>query len=364
MKKNKKFIFLCVVTALISSMLTGCLKSGTSETPGSDTTSPTEISKTKVNSDAKVIKISNGGGATLPAVIVQQKKFKQLIEEGTEGRYSVEVYHDGQLGDDTKSVEAVRAGTIEMTAPSTAPVVGLVKELAIFDLPFLFSSYEEADYVMDGELGKKLAEKVNEVDGLKLLAWWELGFRDLSTTKSQVTTPKELSGLKIRTMDNKYHLQAWKLMGASPVAISGSEIFTSLQQGVIDGQENPITNIFSQQIHTVSPYITQTEHIYSPIMLLISEKVWDTISAEDQKVFLSAGKESSIFERELQRSKEKECITEIKKNGGFVVALTDEQKKVFKDLAAPTWDTISNDVGKDWIELVKKEVAAYKSSKK
>lgn len=312
-------------------------------------------------SDAKTIKISNGAGADLPSVLAQIEMYKDLIEVGTEGRYKIEVYHSAQIGDDTKGSEAVRAGSVEMVCPVPSPLVGLCKELALFDLPYLFTSYEEADYILDGEIGQKLGKKIDEIGGFKFIAWWELGFRDLNTNKKPVRSPSDLKGLKIRTMDNKYHLKAWELMGANPLVMSSTEIFTSLQQNVIDGQENPITTINSMQWHTVAPYITRTDHIYSPLLLLMSEKVWNTISPEDQKVFIEAGKETAKYERDLNRRLEQECIEKMAKDGTEVISLTIEEKEKFKELCMPVWDIIAKDIGEDLVNELKIESNAFKA---
>lgn len=350
MKKSLRVLAGVATILAFTACMTGCLSSNTKkDAPAAKKT------ETKVNADARVIKIANGGGVALPNVIAQMEIFKKEVEEGTKGRYKVEVYHDSQLGDDTKSVEGLKAGTIEMSAPSTAPIVGLCKELAVFDLPYLFTSYEMADSMLDGKVGQELAKKVDQVEGLKLLGWWELGFRDLTNSIKEVHTPADVEGMKIRTMDNKYHLQIWSALGAHPTAISGAEIFTSLQQHVVDGQENPITNLFSQQIHTVNKYISKTEHVYSPTLVLMSKKVWDSISPEDQKVFLKATKDAGAYERKLNRDKEKECIEKMKGLGNVITDITPDQKKLFEEKTKPVWDTIAKDVGPDIINLIKAE---------
>ncbi|MDK2789439.1 MAG: TRAP-type transport system periplasmic protein, partial [Epulopiscium sp.] len=305
---------------------------------------------------AKVIKVGNGFAEKHPAVIALKEKFKPLVEQKTNGRYTVEVYHSNQLGDDVKATEALRAGTLEMCTTSTAPLVGFTKELAIFDIPFLFPDEKVADAVLDGPIGKKLSDLMPS-KGLINLAWWENGFRHLTNSVREVKTPADLKGLKIRTMENNFHLAAWRAMGANPSPMSWSEVFTALQQKAMDGQENPVPNFYTARIHEVNKYITTTGHIYSPVMLLFSKKIFDTLPKEDQDIFIAAAKEAGLYDRQLNREATKKYLEEIKKEGGIVTELTAEQKKPFQELTAPIWDQVAEKVGKDLVNELKAEIA-------
>lgn len=314
--------------------------------------SSTETGK---ESKATTLKISLGVSDKHPVYVALMEDFKPDVEEATEGRYEVEVYPSAQLGDDTKSVEALRAGTLEMCVTSTAPLTGMVSELAIFDLPFLFNNDGIADKVLDSEVGEYLSSKMPDKNLINL-AWWEFGFRNLTNSVRPVKTPEDLKGLKIRTMDNKYHLETWKAMGANPTPMSWGEVFISLEQGAIDGQENPVPNFFSAGIHEVNPYVTLTGHIYAPLMFLCSKKVYDKISEEDRKIILEAAKTTGQKVRELNRTATEEDLKAIEEVGGTVTELTDEQKEAFREKTESVWDEIEEDIGSEIIDMLKDEI--------
>jgi tripartite ATP-independent transporter DctP family solute receptor len=360
--KRKLFSMILAGTMLMTTM-TGC-GSLSSETESPEetqaTTSEAPATAGVDTSKAEItIKVSNGASESSPGVQAQISTFKTMVEEKSEGRIKVEIYSGAQLGDDTKGTEAARAGELEIVNTSTAPLVGLVPELAIFDIPFLFSSNEMADKVIGGEIGDYINAKLEE-KGMINLAWNENGFRNLTNSVKEVRTPADLSGLKIRTMENKYHLEAWKLMGASPTPMSWAEVFTALQQHTIDGQENPIPNFYSTRIQEVNEYITITKHIYSPFLFLFSKEIFDSYDEETQKIIREAAEAYGLAEKELNRAE-----TEIKKQalideGCTVTDLTDEEVKAFQDATAPVWDSVEKAVGAEIIEKLKVAVEAAK----
>jgi tripartite ATP-independent transporter DctP family solute receptor len=342
MRTSKKvFIFMCV--AGIIALFTGCLT--------------VSLAAPQVT----VIKVSNGVAQSHPVVVALNEVFKKIVEEKTKGRYKVEVYFSNQLGDDVKATEACRAGTLETCVTSTAPLVGFTKELAIFDIPFLFTSEKVADTVLDGPLGKKLSNLLPS-KGLVNLAWCENGFRHLTNSVREVKTPADLKGLKIRTMENAFHLAAWRALGANPTPMSWAEVFTACQAKAIDGQENPVPNFYSARIHEVNKYITLTGHVYSPMLFLYSKQLFDRIPKSDQKIILDAARQFAIRERQLNREATVTNLEAIKKDGGVVTVLTKDQKKAFQSLTAPVWKMVEDKVGPAIIKELKKEVA--KASKK
>lgn len=306
-----------------------------------------------------VIKLSNGSSESAPTVQAAMNVFKPMVEEKTNGKVRVEVYFGAQLGDDTKATEACRAGELEMVNTSTAPLVGLVPELAIFDIPFLFNGPAEADAVIDGQIGQMLTQKLDE-KGLVNLAWNENGFRDLTNSKHTVTKPDDLKGLKIRTMENQFHIEAWENMGASPTPMSWSEVFTALQQGTIDGQENPIPNFYSARIQEVNKFVTCTNHIYSPQLMLYSKELFEALDPEIQSVLREAGAAYTVAERELNRQQVEELKKALIEEGCEVTELTDEQKQVFRDKTAPVWNGVEKKVGSETVATLKEELEALR----
>ncbi|MCD8198175.1 MAG: TRAP transporter substrate-binding protein [Lachnospiraceae bacterium] len=342
---------LVLVLAAITVAATGCGSVGSTEVSEEDLA---EVDVETTSSDAEVIiRISNGSSASAPFCVAQDEVFKPYVEEALDGTMAVEVYYSNQLGSDTASTESLRAGDLEMNCTSTAPLVGLVPELGVFDIPFLFSSYEQADYVIDGGLGDYLTEKIN-TKGVYVIAWCENGFRNLTTVEDHpVTTPDDLSGLKIRTMENDNHIALWNALGASATPIDGSQIYTSLQSGVVDGQENPIPNFYAQQIHEVSPNITITEHIYSPMLLLYSSDLFDQLTEDQQAIIMEAGAEYSVAEREENRTQSEEILAELEADEDYnVIELTSDEKQAFIDLTVDLQQEIKDSLDSEVVELL------------
>lgn len=302
-----------------------------------------------------VIKVSNAVTEQHPIVIAMRDVFKKIVEEKTHRRYVVEVYHSGQLGDDIKAVESLHSGTLEICTTSTPPLVGMVKEMAAFDIPFLFSNEAVADYVLDGPVGKKLSTALSK-RGLVNLAWAESGFRNLTTSVKAVKTPEDLKGLKIRTMENKFHLATWRALGANPTPMSFSEVFTALQQKAIDGEENPIAIIYTSKFYEVNKYITLTNHVYSPYAILYSKLLFDRIPAKDQKIIFEAARKAAVYERKLNREANEKCLAEMAKDGAVITKLSSNDRKAFQELTQPIWDQVGKAVGNNFIQEIKAQI--------
>lgn len=307
---------------------------------------------------ATVLKISNGINEAHPTYLAC-KEFEKIVESKLPGKYDVQVYANAQLGDDVRATEAVRMGTLEMVATSASPLTGLVPEFNVFDLPFIVPSFKAADAVYDGPIGAKLAALL-EPKGIKLLAYYENGFRQLTNSVREVKSPADLKGLKIRTMQNPIHLAAWRALGANPTPMPFSEVFTAMQQKTIDGQENPIPTIYLQKFYEVQKYVTLTGHVYGPHILLINKKMFDSFPAEDQKIILEAAQASAKFQRENNRKMDRDFIAELKKAGMVVTELTPEQLKAFQEAVKPVYDEWIPKIGKDLVAEFQATVAAAK----
>ncbi len=297
---------------------------------------------------AVVIKISNGINESHPTYLAC-KEFEKLVESKLPGKYDVQVYANAQLGDDVRATEGVRMGTLEMVATSASPLTGLVPEFNVFDLPFIVTSFKAADAVYDGPVGAKIAGLL-EPKGIKLLAYYENGFRQLTNSVREVKTPEDLKGMKVRTMQNPIHLSAWRALGANPTPMPFSEVFTAMQQKTIDGQENPIPTIFLSKFYEVQKFVTLSGHVYGPHILLINKKLFDSFPADDQKTIIEAAKASAKFQRETNRKMDSDFVAELKKNGMNVTVLTPEQVKVFQDATKAVYD--------EWIPKIGKELVA------
>lgn len=282
-------------------------------------------------------------------------KFKEIVEEKSGGKLKVQPFYSATLGDDQKMTEALQGGVQEITIPSTSPLVGMVKEFGIFDFPFLFNTPEEADAVLDGPLGQKLLDKLPE-HGLIGLGYWENGFRQLTNSKHAVKTAEDFKGLKIRTMQNEVHLDAFKELGANPTPMAFSEVFTALESKTVDGQENPLATIKSNKFNEVQEYLSLTKHVYTPFVFLVSKKFWDGLSEEEQKILKDASIEAGKYQREMSRKEDAKAVEELKAAGMNVNEVSDEDKEKMKELIKPVTDKYAEKFGKDLVDELMAEI--------
>ena len=344
---SKKWFVLAMVLVMATTLLTGCLSSEKKPEAKPDPAKAAATGK-------KVIRISIG----LNEVHLEYlglKKFKEEIDKKLPGKYDIQLYANAQLGDDVKTTEAVRMGNLEMTGPSSSPLTGIVKELGVFDLPFLFPSTEIAYKVMDGPAGQQLLDKMEE-KGLKGLAYWENGFRHLTNSAREVKSPEDVKGLKIRVMQNPIHLATWKALGANPTPMPFSELFTAMQQKTVDGQENPIPTIYLSKYSEVQKFVTLTGHVYTPHILIIGKKLWDSLPKEDQKVFQQAAYDARDHVRKVSKEMNDSQTAKLKEAGMTVTVLTPAQLKAFQDVVKPVYDEYTEKIGKSTVDSILAEV--------
>lgn len=278
-------------------------------------------------------------------------KFKEIVEKETDGQIKVETYHSSQLGDDRTMTEALQLGSQEVTIPSTAPLANFVPEYSVFDFPFLFPSEEVADKVLDGEVGQKFLDKLADQQ-LVGLAYWENGFRDVTNSKRAIKTAADFKGLKLRTMENQVHLEAFKALGANPTPMAFGELFTAMQQGTVDGQENPYATINLQKYYEVQDHVSNTHHIYSPFVFLMSKKFYDGLTEEQQKIVKDAALEAGTYNRELNRETNKESLAQLQEAGMTYTEITKEELAKMKELVQPVIDKYSKTIGEDIVKEV------------
>ena len=363
---KKKALALLLAMAMTATMA-GCgLACGLADTTAPDnssnndstTSDNTEVgtygssAETQGKTNPIVVKVSNGAGETSPGVKAQLSVFAPMVENNSKGNIGVEVYSGAQLGDDTTATEMVVAGQLEINNTSTAPLVGYVPELGIFDIPFLFADEAEADKVLASEVGDYLNAKLAD-KGIINLAWNENGFRELTNSKHAVATVADVAGLKIRTMENKFHQELWNSLGATATPMSSSELYTALEQGTVDGEENPVANFYSYQFQDVQKYITMSNHIYSPFLFDMSKKIWDTYDADTQAILTEAakafGEEEKKINRQAAADNLQSCIDDY---GMEVTYLTDDAKAEFVAKTAHIQDMIAKDTGAEIMDLL------------
>lgn len=282
--------------------------------------------------------------------MVGAQKFADLIKERTSGRIEIKLYPSNQLGKGEREMtEGIQQGAIDLLVTSTGPLGGFSPSINILDFPFLFRDFDHVDLVMDGPIGRKLLDDF-EKSNIKALAFWENGFRHLTNNKVSVKTVDDAKGLKIRTMENKVHLAAWKNAGLNPTPMAWGEVYTALQQKVIDGQENPVAVYYSSKFWEVQKHFSFTAHVYSPSPFLMSKKTFDAMPKEDQELFLKTGMEVAKFQRKINRDAEDQKLTDIASKG--VTVVRDVDRESFKKAMEPTYEAFSSQFSKAEIEAI------------
>ncbi|MFS0755697.1 TRAP transporter substrate-binding protein [Noviherbaspirillum sp. 1P10PC] len=276
--------------------------------------------------------------------------FAKEVEKRTEGRYKIQTFYSSSLGAEREATEAVQLGTQELTFTSTGPIPNFVPEVKILDVPFLFRDYAHARAVLDGPIGQELLQKF-DARGIKALAWGENGFRHMTNSKRSVNAPEDLKGLKMRTMENPVHVQAYKGFGIIPTPMAFSEVFTALQQGTVDGQENPLSVITSAKFDQVQKYLTLTGHVYSPCVFLMNKGAFDKLSAADKTAFLEAAKEGVKANRMRVDSDEKMAVADLRAKGMTVVDQVDKTR--FQSALTPVYADFEKQFGKANLDRIR-----------
>src|SRR6266496_1807203 len=276
--------------------------------------------------------------------------FAREVDKRTNGRYKIQTFYAGALGAERESVEGVQLGTLDLTLTSTGPVPNFVPEVAILDIPFLFRDYAHARAVLDGPIGQDLLTKF-DAKGIKALAWGENGFRHMTNNKHPVNTPDDLKGLKMRTMENPIHIEAYRQFGILPTPMAFTEVFTALQQGTVDGQENPLSVITAAKLEQVQKYLSLTGHVYSPAVFLMNKAQWDKLSQADKQAFLDAAKEAVKANRARVDEDERKAVADLRAKGMTVAENVDKAK--FQAALDPVYADFAKRFGQANIDRIK-----------
>lgn len=276
--------------------------------------------------------------------------FAREVEKRTNGRYKVQTFYNGALGGERESIEAVQLGTQELAFSSTGPVPNFVPETKILDVPFLFRDKAHARAVLDGPVGQELLGKF-DAKGFKALAWAENGFRHMTNSKRPVQKPDDLKGLKMRTMENPVHIAAYKTFGIITTPMAFPEVFTALQQGTVDGQENPLSVIISAKFDQVQKHLSLTGHVYSPCIFVMNKGTFDKLSAADKQAFLDAAKEAVKVNRARVDEDDAKGVADLRAKGMTVVENLD--KASFVKALAPVNAEFEKQFGKANIERIR-----------
>jgi tripartite ATP-independent transporter DctP family solute receptor len=289
--------------------------------------------------------------------------FAEEVEKASGGKMKIRGIGAAALGSDVQMQQALIGGAQEMMVGSTATLVGITKEMAIWDTPFLVNNPKEADALLDGPVGEKVKAKLEE-KGLVGLVYWENGFRNLTNNKRAVARLEDLDGIKLRMMQNNVFLESFKTLGANAVPMPFSELFTALETKTVDGQENPYNTILSSKFYEVQKYLTVTNHVYSPWIVLVSKKYWDGLSAAEKKVLADAARKSRDFERKDTREEAAKALAELKAKGMQVNELSPAEAARMRDRLTRVNAGIAANVGMDLWNEVQSELAKLRAAKR
>ncbi|AEB85358.1 TRAP transporter substrate-binding protein [Alicycliphilus denitrificans] len=290
------------------------------------------------------------------------RMFAQEVEKASGGKMKVRAIGNASLGSDTQMQQALIGGAQEMMVGSTATLVGLVPEMAVWDTPFLFSSAKEADAVLDGPVGDKIKAKL-EAKGMVGLVYWENGFRNLTNSKRPVARLEDLNDIKLRVMQNNVFLDSFKALGANAVPLPFSELFTALETRAVDGQENPYNTIVSSKFYEVQKYLTVTNHVYSPWIVTVSKKWWDGLSTAEKKVLQDAAIKSRDFERKDTREEAAKALADLKGKGMQVNELSAQEANRMREKLASVNAGIAKSVGQQTWDEVNAAVQQMRNAK-
>jgi len=278
------------------------------------------------------------------------RMFAEQVEKNSGGKMKIRAVGASALGSDVQMQQALMGGAQEMMSGSTATLVGITKEMALWDTPFLISNAKEADTLLDGPIGEKIKAKLEE-KGLVGLVYWENGFRNLTNNKRPVKKMEDLDGVKLRVMQNNVYLDSFKMLGANAVPMAFSELFSALETNTVDGQENPYNTILSSKFYEVQKYLTVTNHVYSPWIVMVSKKYWDQLSRDEKKVLMDAAKASREFERKDTRDEASRAMADLKAKGMQVNELDMAEASRMRNKLTRVYAQIGASVGMDlWIE--------------
>ncbi|USG67368.1 TRAP transporter substrate-binding protein [Brevibacillus ruminantium] len=336
----------CTVPALL--LLAGCGGSGGSAATSSPQTPATGIQERSIKAGIGLNEDHPEGQGL--------KKFAELVDQKSGGKLKVQPYYAAQLGDDKKMTEALQAGLQEITIPSTSPLVGDIKEYAVFDFPFIFNEEKEAHAVLDGPVGQKLLEKL-PAHNLIGLGYWENGFRNLTNSKHPVAKAEDFKGLRIRTMQNQVHLAAFQALGANPSPMAFSEVFSALESRTVDGQENPLATIKSNKYNEVQGYLSLTKHVYTPFVFLVSKKFRDKLSEEERQILRDSAVEAGKYQRELNFSENQKALEDLKAAGMKANEVLAEEMARMQEVIKPVIDKFAKEIGEELVKEMYDEVA-------
>ncbi len=280
------------------------------------------------------------------------EKFAELVNKNTGGEVQVQIFPNSLLGGQRELLEGLQLGSVDITLTTAAVLSSFLPKTMVIELPFMFRDREHVYKVVDGPLAKEIYAG-DEQKKMKIIDTWENGFRNITNNVRPIEKPEDMKGVKIRVMENKMYIEMFKALGASPTPMARGELFSGLQTKVIDGQENPLGQIYTSRFYEVQKYATLSGHTYSPEVVVFSLATWKKIPAKHQEVILKASAEARQYNRELSAKMDQEFVGKLKEKGMTVTALTAQQIVPFQEKMMPVWDMFADKIGKDLIQKIK-----------
>jgi tripartite ATP-independent transporter DctP family solute receptor len=282
-------------------------------------------------------------------------KFAELVAAKSGKKITVKVFPSGTLGGDIQTVSSLQGGTIDLTTMPPGLLVGLNKEFGVFDLPFLFNDFKEADTVLDGAFGKKMLGRMPQ--GLVALAYWDHGFRNLSNSKHAIAKLEDINGLKLRALQAPMVIDMFKALGANAVPLPFPELYTAMETRAVDGQDNPIVAFETNKFYEVQKYLSTTRHIYNPLVVLMSKKAWDSLSEAERKIVMDAAAETRDYQRKVSRDMEGKAVEKARKSGVTVTEISAKERARMRDATKAVADKYTAEIGPELVKEVNAEIA-------
>jgi TRAP-type transport system periplasmic protein len=306
----------------------------------------------------RTITVSNGVAETHP-VGNGVEAMRACMTEKSGGKWTLNAFWSGALGNDLDATQALRSGTQEMVVTSTSPLVGIEPALGVFDLPFLFNDSSEADKVLDGEFGTFMSDKLT-ASGVVNLAWWENGFRNLTNSVRPITSLEDFKGLRVRVMQNNIFLDTFTTLGANATPMAFGEVFTALETKAIDAQENPYVTIDTSKFYEVQGYLSATQHAYTPFLVLFSGPIFATYSAEEQQIL----RDCAVVGRDVQRAASRELsgqsLANVQANGMQFSEIEPAELTRIREAVAGVYERSAASIGQDVIEQMSATLASIR----
>ncbi len=308
----------------------------------------------------RTIRVSNGINADHP-VGNGVTRMTQCLTTRSGGKMKLQAFWGGALGGDLQATQALRSGTQEMVVTSSSPLVGILPDLGVFDLPFLFANEKEADAILDGAFGKYIADKLPGV-GLVNLSYWENGFRNLTNSRKPVEKVEDFPGLKVRVMQNNIFLDTFRTVGTNAVPMAFQEVFAALETRAIDGQENPFVTIDTSKMYEVQKFLSITNHAYTPFLVLYSKALFDRLAADEQKALVECAAEGQKEQRTVSRDLSTKSLANLRNKGMQINEIAPEQQKRMREAVKPVYERAGATIGKETVDRMQAELARLRGS--